>query len=112
MGRAGSRLTRQVFAVGSIVATACFAIAIVLDLAGRQGEHVPATDVRALLRSAADLQAWGWGWLGVFAVIATPALGLIATAWEYASVADRRTALTSLGVLAILGFSLAVALLR
>jgi Protein of unknown function (DUF1634) len=112
MRRASSLWTRRVFAAATIVAVTCFAIAVVLDLAGRQGEPVPATDVAGVIGSVVDLGAWGWSWLGVFTLLATPALGLVATAWEYAAAADRRTAITALGVIGILGVSLAVALLR
>jgi hypothetical protein len=112
MRRATSLWTRRVFGAATIVAVTCFAIAIALDLAGRQGERTPVTDVAALARSVTSFQAWGWGWLGVLTLLATPALGLVATAWEYAAVDDRRTALTAIGVLGVLGISLAVALLR
>ena len=94
MRRASSLWTRRVFAITTVVAVAGVAIAILLDLAGRPGERAQEA------------------WLGVITLIATPALGLIATASEYAAVADRRTVLSSLGVLAILGLSLVVALLR
>jgi hypothetical protein len=102
----------MVLTTGSALSAACFGLAIALELAGRSGATPGPLDLARILRSAADLQAWGWAWLGAIAVIATPAAGLIATAREYAAASDRRTALTALAVLGILGVSLAVAVLR
>jgi hypothetical protein len=112
MRRAGSLETRRVLGAGTLGAGVCFAIAVGLDLLGRTGAPPSVTDVGALVRSVIELQAGGWAWLGVLALIAAPAVGLLTTAAEYEAVADRRTALTALGVLGILAISLVVALLR
>jgi hypothetical protein len=109
---ASSRLTRAVLTVGSALSAACLSLAILLELSGRSGATPGPPDVARIVSSVAELQSWGWAWLGALAVIATPAAGLIATAWEYAAASDRRTALTALAVLAVLGVSLGVALLR
>ena len=58
------------------------------------------------------MEPWAWAGLGTLAVVATPALGLTATAYEYASVSDRRTVLMALTVLGVLAVSLVIAILR
>ena len=90
-------------AVGTAVSVACFAIALVLEFLGRPEGAGSATDLGAVLRSAVALETWGWATLGTFAVIASPVAAIVATALEYRAAGDRRTALTAVGVLAILG---------
>jgi hypothetical protein len=44
--------------------------------------------------------------------VVTPAVALLATAWEYASIADRRATLLALAVLGVLAISVLVAVLH
>jgi len=106
-----SRATRAVLAVGTGVSVACFAIALILEFLERPIGGASATDLGAVLRSAIALEPWGWATLGTFAVIASPVGAIAATALEYARTGDRRTAWTAVGVLVVLGVSLAVSLL-
>lgn len=109
--RAGTRGTRAVLAVGTAVSVVCFSIAIILELLGRPDARGSATDLGAVARSAAAFEPWGWATLGTFAVILSPAGAIVATALEHAAIHDRRTALTAVAVLVVLGISLAVSLL-
>jgi hypothetical protein len=108
---APSRWTRRGLSIGTGTAALCFVIALLLDMAGRSGDHGDPTDVAGLVASIARLEAWGWATLGTLAVILTPAASLVATALEYRSVADRRTMLAAVAVLGVLAFSGALALL-
>lgn len=109
--RAGTRGTRAVLAVGTAVSVVCFSVAIVLELLGHPDARGSATDLGAVFRSATALEPWGWATLGTFAVILSPAGAIVATAFEHAAIHDRRTALTSVAVLVVLGVSLVVSLL-
>jgi hypothetical protein len=108
---APSHWTRRSLGVGTAVSAACFVVALALDLAGRDGATGDPSDLAGLARSVAALEPWGWATLGTLAVILTPAVGLLATAVEYRRVADRRTALTAVVVLGVLGVSLLAGLL-
>lgn len=105
------RLTAAVLSGGAAISAACFAVALAAGLAGADGARGDPADLSALLGALAALRPWAWASLGILAVIATPALGLVVTAAEYASLPDRRTAVLALAVLAILGLSVVVALL-
>ena len=107
----GSRATRAVLAAGTGVSVACFAIALLLEALGRPLGGGAATDLAAVLRSAAAFESWGWATLGTFAVIVSPVGAIVATAVEYARTGDRRTAWTAVGVLVVLAVSLVVSLI-
>ena len=109
--RAPSRLTALVLDAGSLVSASFFLVGVVLDTIGRPDGEPEPLDPEAILAAVAGLEAWGWSTLGVVALIATPALGLVATALEYRSL-ERRSSLLALLVLGVLGASLAVALVR
>jgi uncharacterized membrane protein len=102
-------LTSRALTFGSVVASACFVLALVLELVGRRGQPSSGDglSVDALLRGLVAPEALAWAVMGVLVVIGTPAVGLVATAWEYRG---RREALLALVVLGILGISLGVAL--
>lgn len=104
--------TRLVLRAGTIVSAAAFAIALLLRIAGHPAGGGDAFDPGAVIAACVALDPWGWATLGVFAVIATPVLTIMATGHEHRVAGDRRTALLSLGVLGVLALSLAVALLR
>jgi hypothetical protein len=109
---ADSTATRATLAVGIGVSVVCFVVAMALEFAGRPAGGGGGFDLPAVVRSAAGLEVWGWATLGTFAVILTPAAVLVATAWEYRVIGDRRTALTACAVLLILACGLALALSR
>jgi uncharacterized membrane protein len=109
--RAPSRLTAMVLDAGSLVSAAFFLVGVVLETVGRTGGESDPLDPGAIVAAVSGLQAWGWSTLGVAALIATPALGLVATALEYRSF-ERRSSLLALLVLGVLAASLAVALVR
>lgn len=103
------RPTALVLTAGALVSSACFLAGIVLELLGRPAGALDAITVGAIARAMAELRPEGWATAGIVALIATPALGLAATAFEYRG---RLEALLATGVLAILGVSLALAILR
>ncbi|CAN5584683.1 hypothetical protein BH24CHL9_BH24CHL9_03100 [soil metagenome] len=105
------RLTAGVISGGAAIGAACFGVALAAGLAGVDGDGGDAADVPALLAALAALRPWAWASLGILAVIATPAVGLLVTAAEYASVSDRRTVVLAFAVLGILAASLVAALL-
>lgn len=106
------RLTSGVLSGGAALAAACFSIALLADFAGIDGTRGELTDVRLLAESLLALRPWAWAATGTIVVIGTPAVGLVATAAEFASVSDRRTVLLALLVLAVLAVSLVAAILR
>ena len=110
--RAPRRLTSLTLSVGVLVAAACFIIAGVAELAGVATGSGDMTDVAAIVEGLAAFTPWAWATLGTLAVIVTPAVGLIVTAYEYASISDRRSMALALTVLLILGGSTVVAFLR
>ena len=89
----------------------CFAIALVADWAGRARGTSGSSDAAGYLAALTAFDPTAWAVLGSVVVIATPAVGLVVTAFEYESIRDRRAVLMALAVLAILATSLAVALL-
>lgn len=106
------RWTSATLTAGVIASAICFLIAGAAELLGVDTGAGDMTDVGALVAGLVSLAPWAWASLGTLTVVATPALGLLATAYEYASVSDRRTVLLALAVLAILGGSAIVAILR
>jgi uncharacterized membrane protein len=97
---------------GVFLSAICFLMAGAFDLVvpGTTGSEV--RDLPALIAGVVDLQAWAWAGLGTIVVIATPAVGLVVTATEYAIASDRRTVASALAVLGVLAISLAAAILR
>ena len=109
--QAGTQGTRAALAVGTAVSVVCFAVALILEFLGRPDGGGSATDLGAVARSTLALEPWGWATLGTFAVILSPVVAILATALEYASIHDRRTALTAVAVLAVVAMSFAVSVL-
>jgi len=109
---APGRLTAGVLRGGAAISAVCFGVALAAGLAGVAGDGGDPTDLPALLAALAALRPWAWASLGILVVIATPAVGLLATAAEYASISDRRTALLAVLVLGVLTASLVAALLQ
>ncbi len=103
------RLTSAVLSLGVAVSAACFVLAGVAEFLGMTRREASMTDFSALLDGSLALDPWALASLGCYAVVVTPAIGLLATAWEYASIADRRATFLALAVLAILAVSVVVA---
>ncbi len=95
--------------IGALASAACLLTAVVLGLLGRPATAGDTLDLASVISALVEMRPWGWATVGVLMVIVTPAVGLVATALEYGG---RRESLLALGVLAILGVSLAIALLR
>jgi hypothetical protein len=100
------RATSVTLTVGTVLGAVCFAVALVGELAGRGGVSGQAGGLAAILA----LDPTAWAVLGSAVIIATPAIGLVVTAFEYEAIGDRRAVLMALAVLAILGTSLVIAL--
>ena len=103
------RLTSGVLSVGVALSAACFALAGLAELVGIDRREAAMTDIGALIEGTMALDPWALASLGTYLVILTPAIALLATAWEYASISDRRTVLLAGAVLAVLTISVAVA---
>jgi len=105
------RATSVTLTGGTVLGAACFAIALVADLAGLGSGTSGVPDIDGYLGAIAALDPMAWAVLGSAVIIATPAVGLVVTALEYDAIGDRRAVLMALAVLAILATSLAVAVL-
>lgn len=92
--------TRRVLTAGSVLSSLLFLGAILL-------ETVTPGDAQAA--QLADPVSWAWA--GIVVLLVTPVLGLFATIAEYRH-PDARTSLLAVGVLALLGLSAFVSLLR
>lgn len=106
------RSTSAALTAGVVIAGVLFAVALILELAGHESGSGEMTDIAAVLDGLVALTPWAWATAGAYAVVATPVLGLLVTAWEYWSVGDRRTVLLALAVIAVLATSAVVAILR
>jgi len=98
--------------VGVVVSALCFLVAVALEATGSAGATGPATGIPALLDGIAALEPAAWASLGTYVLVATPAIGLVITAAEYADVGDRGTMGLALAVLGVLAVSALVAVLR
>jgi hypothetical protein len=105
------RATGLLLTSGTVLGAACFAIALVSDLARLGGHDPTGGDATGFMAALLGLDPEAWAALGSALIIATPAVGLVATAVEYGSVGDRRAVLFALAVLAVLSLSLLIALL-
>jgi len=106
------RYTSAALTSGVAVAAACFVVALLAEITGTEPGAGEMTDLRAVLDGLLTLTPWAWATLGVYAVVVTPVVGLVVTAWEYASVGDRRTMRLAIAVIAVLATSAVVAILR
>lgn len=111
-GGAPRRYTSVVLTTGVVLAGVLFAVALGLELLGVQPGSGEMTDVVAVLEGLIALTPWAWAALGAYVVVATPVVGLLATAWEYWSVDDRGTVWLAAVVIAVLATSAVVAILR
>jgi len=106
------RYTSATITIGVVVSAACFLMAGLAEVAGMETGSGDMTDLVAVLDGLLAMNPWAWASLGTFAVVLTPAIGLLVTAYEYATVSDRRTVLLAIAVVAILVLSAVVAVLR
>ncbi len=106
------RLTSALLSLGVAVSAACFVLAGVAELLGFDRRQADMTDLAALVAGLLALDPWALATAGTYVVIVTPALGLLATAWEYAGIADRRSVLLAVAVLGVLAVSVVVAIER
>lgn len=111
-GSAPRRATSAVLTGGVLVAGVLFAVALLLELAGTEPGGGEMTDLAAVLDGLLAPTPWAWATAGAYAVVATPILGLLVTAWEYWSVDDRRMVLLAAAVVGVLIVSVVVAVLR
>ena len=111
-GSAPRRTTSAALTAGVVVAGVFFGVALILELVGNEPGSGEMTDLAAVLDGLVALTPWAWATAGAYAVVATPVLGLLVTAWEYWSVGDRRTVLLAVAVVAVLAASVVVAILR
>jgi uncharacterized membrane protein len=106
------RLTRATLTAGVAVAAVCFLVAGTAELLGNEGAAGDMTDLAAVVDGLLAFSPWAWATLGTYVILATPAIGLATTAYEYASIAERRAMAMALVVLAVLGVSLLAAIVR
>jgi len=106
------RYTSAALTSGVVVAATCFVVALLAEIAGTEPGAGEMTDLRAVLDGLLTFTPWAWATLGVYAVVVTPVVGLVVTAWEYSSVGERRTMGLAIAVFAVLATSAVVAVLR
>lgn len=109
--RAPRLVSSAVLSVGAAAAAVAFALASASEVLGLERREASMTDLGAILDGLFRGDPWALASLGIYVVIVTPVIGLLTTAWEYASIGDRRTVLLAGAVLAILAFSVLVAVL-
>ena len=106
------RATSAVLTGGVAIAAVLFGVALLAEVAGTESGSGEMTDLAAVVEGLFALSPWAWAAAGAYAVVATPVVGLLVTAWEYRQVADRRAVILALGVIAVLALSAVVAILR
>ena len=109
---ASRRLTSGALSVGVMVTASCFLVALGAEFAGNDSLTGDMTDAAAVIDGIFSFAPWAWASLGTYAIVLTPVFGLLMTAYEYAAIGDRRTMWLAVAVLAILGVSVATAILR
>lgn len=109
MDRPDVAWTSRVLVGGTLLSVACLVVGLVLAIAGAGVESEDPRRLDLVLRSVLDFEAWGWSMLGVLVLLATPAVGLVASAIELRRL-QPRTAIVALIVLAVLVAAAVVAL--
>jgi uncharacterized membrane protein len=112
LSTAPRRLTSGTLTLGVVISAACFLMAGAAEVIDSDAIVGDMTDVTALIDGLFGFESWAWAGLGTLVVVVTPAVGLVVTAYEYASVSDRRTTLLALAVLVVLVVSAVIAVLR
>ena len=106
------RYTSATLSAGVFLSGLCFVLAMAAEIAGSEELAGDMTDVAAVIEGLALMAPWAWATVGCYVIILTPALALLVTIAEYASISERRTVLTAVAVMAILTLSALVALTR
>ena len=106
------RYTSAALTIGVMLAAVCFAVALAAEVVSGEPGSGELTDFAAVLDGLLVLDPWSWAAVGVYIVVATPLLGLVVTAGEYASIGDRRAVGLAIAVIAVLAASAAAAVLR
>jgi uncharacterized membrane protein len=101
-----------VLSLGVAASAALFAMAMVLEVAGVAPGEGSMTDLGAIAEGLLAPAPWAWAAAGAYAVVATPVVGLLVTAWEYSRAGDRHTVLLAASVIAVLATSVVIALVR
>ena len=96
------RWTTAALTTGTLLSAACFVAGFLLSLLGGDAATEDPRRLELVLRSAAELDPWGWSMLGVLLLMATPAAGLVTSFFEMRRVQPRAAflALLVLGILA------------
>lgn len=110
--RAPRRYTSAALTAGVVLASACFVLALALEVVRGESGSGEMVDIPAVLAGLLAFSPWAWATAGVYAVVATPVVGLLVTAGEFASIGDRRAVGLAISVIAVLVVSTAVAVLR
>jgi uncharacterized membrane protein len=110
--RAPRRYTSAALTAGVVLASACFVLALALEVMRGESGSGEMADIPAVLAGLLAFSPWAWAAAGVYAVVATPVMGLLVTAGEFASIGDRRAVGLAISVIAVLVVSTAVAVLR
>ena len=112
MRNAPRRYTSATLTSGVVVAGVLFAVAMAAEILGMEAGEGEMTDITAVLQGLAVFRPWAWAAAGAYAIVATPVIGLLVTAWEYRRAGDRRTVLLAVAVLSVLALSAVVAIVR
>lgn len=106
------RYTSAALTIGVVVAAVCFTIAFAAEVAGVEPGSGEMTDASTVIEGLGMLTPWAWATLGSYAVLVTPVVGLVITAWEYSTISDRRMVFVAVAVVAVLASSAVVSILR
>ena len=106
------RYTSATLTGGVLLSGLCFVIAAFAEVAGAAVQAGDMTDFIAVVNGLGAMAPWAWATLGSYVVVLTPAVALLVTIAEYASISDRRTVLVAVVVFAILAVSAGIALMR
>jgi uncharacterized membrane protein len=106
------RLTSATMTSGVLVSAACFAVAIVLELAGGDMRGGRMSDVSGMLDALVAMEPWAWAGVGTYVLIVTPVVALVATIIEYGRGGNRAAAGLAVLVLLVLLLGCLVAVVR
>jgi uncharacterized membrane protein len=105
------RLIGRLIMYGTYASAVLLAIGVILLLAAGRSplDLAPAFDVAAIPADIAALRPEGFLWLGLIAVIATPATRVAAALLGYARADERGMALVAAAILGVIALSVVVA---
>ncbi|MDQ3938483.1 MAG: DUF1634 domain-containing protein [Chloroflexota bacterium] len=111
MDRPPTGWTATVLSGGTLLSAGCFMVGFGLRVLGRDVQTEDPRRLELVLQTVLELDPWGWSMLGVLVLLATPAVGLVASFLEMRRLQPRSASL-ALVVLAILTVATAVAVTR